>query len=294
MRRPELTLVQCAVLEAVARTGGVGAAARAIGLSQPSVSNHLSQIEGRLRTRLFDRDGHRFAPNERLRELLPRIRALLTIAGEIDAMLEGHGTLERGRLAIGYSTHQFVMDALARFIARHPGVRVEARSMGSHDLLDALRRGALEAAFVTLAAPEPGFECLELRREKVVLMLRREDPLAAAGPVGWDTVARLGLIRREAASGTRRVFDAAAAAQGLGLRTALDLGSWESMRAAVARGVGAGVAMAGEIEPDDPRIVAVPIAEPAPEVGHYLAALPELRGTAQVSALYAVARPEEP
>lgn len=289
MARTDLTLVQIAVLEAVARCGGIGAAGRDLGLSQPSVSNHLSQIETRLRTRLFRREGHSFVPNERLLALLPRMRALLSIAQDLSESLAGHASLATGQLSIGYSTHQFVMDALARFRERHPGVRIEARSMGSYDLLAGLQRGDLEAAFVTLPEPEPGLACLEMRREDIVLMAARGSDLAARKRVEWDEIARLGLIRREGASCTRRVFDAVAARQGITPHTALDLGSWESMRMASALGIGVGVAMHGEVEPDDPKIVAVPIADPVPVVGHYLVARPELRGTAQVSALFDVA-----
>jgi DNA-binding transcriptional LysR family regulator len=289
MRKPELSLVQLAVLEAVARHGGIGTAAQAIGLSQPSVSNHVSQIEGRLRTRLFDRQGNRFVANARLAVLLPKIQALLALSDEVDAHLRGHEELTGGFLRIGYSTHQFVMGVLGRFIARHPAVRIEARSAGSYELLASLRRGDIEAAFITLGTPEPGLDALEMRREEVVLMARRGSDLARRGSIGWEEIGALTLIRREEGSGTRRAFDAMVTRLGVAPARGLDLGSWESMREAVAQGLGLGIAMRGEIEPDDTRVAAVRIGPPQLELGHYLVALPELRQTAQVSALYALA-----
>ena len=289
MAKPPFTLVQLSVLEAIARCGGIGAAARDLGLSQPSVSNHLSQIEEKLRTRLFDRSGHRLEANALLMPLLPRLRALLQISEEVAGALGGLATLESGRLSIGYSTHQFIMDILATFRHRHPGVRIEARCHGSYDLLEGLRRGAYEACFVTLTEPEPDLVSLELRREDVVLMVGRESPLATHARISWAEVGDLDLIRREGASGTRRLFDAVAARQGISPRTAIDLGSWESMRLAAAEGVGVGVAMAGEIEPDDPRIVALALEEPVPRLGHHLVTLPEQRDMGAVAALFEIA-----
>lgn len=289
MAKPPFTLVQLSVLEAIARCGGIGAAARDLGLSQPSVSNHLAQIEERLSARLFERSGHRLEANALLMPLLPRLRALLQISEDVAAALGGLATLETGRLSIGYSTHQFIMDILATFRQRHPGVRIEARCHGSHDLLEGLRRGSFEACFVTLAEPEPDLVCHELRREEVVLMVGRDSPLATRARLSWAEVARLDLIRREGASGTRRLFDAYAARQGIALRTAIDLGSWESMRLAAAQGVGVGVALSGEIEQDDPRIVALALEEPVPRLGHYLVTLPEQRNMGAVAALFEIA-----
>ena len=286
--RSSLTLVQMAVLEAVARCGGIGAAARDLGLSQPSVSNHVNQIESRLTLRLFVREGHRFRATARLDTLLPRVRAILKLAGDLDIALGAEAALETGRLTVGYSTHQFVMEVLAEFGNRHAGVRLEARCHGSFDLITALRRGEVEAAFVTLPATEPDLVCRLLRMEEIVLMVARDDPKAAWGQIAWTDLDSLKLIRREASSGTRSAFDAAAAEQGVAPIPGLELGSWESMREAASLGMGPAVAMRGEIEPDDLKVSVLGIGPPTPRVGHYLVTLPELRTTASVDALFDV------
>jgi DNA-binding transcriptional LysR family regulator len=287
-RRLMITLAQLKMLEAVARYASFSRAGEALGVSQPSVSAQIRALEARYRVRLISRQGHDIRPTPVSETLMPKIRALLALADEIDGALSADRDLLSGSLRVGYSTHQFVMAVLSRFMGVHPGVRLEARSMASYDLLDMLRRGALEAAFCTLPAPEPDLDCLELRREDVVLMVPTGHPLARAGVADWAAVARLPLIRREPASGTRRVFDAAAAAAGVALRPALDLGSWESMRAAVIAGIGVGVAMRGEIGVD-PAVSAVALAGGGITVRHYLAVIPEMRTVATVEALFAAA-----
>ncbi|TVQ54431.1 MAG: LysR family transcriptional regulator [Rhodobacteraceae bacterium] len=279
-----ITLAQLRMLEAVARRGSFSRAAEALGVSQPSVSTQIRALEARYRVRLIARNGHDIRPSAAAEALMPKIRALLALAEEVEAALRAERELLTGALRVGYSTHQFVMAALSRFMAAHPGVRLEARSMASFDLLEMLRRGALEAAFCTLPAPEPDLDCLEICDEEIVLMVPAGHALAAAGAADWPTVARTPLIRREPASGTRRVFDAAAAAAGVAPITALDLGSWESMRAAVIAGIGVGVAMRGEIGVD-PAVAAVRVADGL-TVRHYLAATPEMRAVATVAALF--------
>lgn len=288
MDRPNLTLVQLAVLEAVARCGGVGAAARDLNLSQPSVSNHLNQIEARLSLRLFRREGHRFEPNDRLRAILPRIRAILNLSADLEGALGAETALGTGQLTIGYSTHQFVMTVLAEYGTRFPGIRLRARSMGSFDLIAALRRGDIEAAFATLPAPEQNLVCRLLREEEIVLMVARGHPLAASGTIAWADLTGLALIRREPTSGTRAAFDAAAAQQGIDITARLDLGSWDSLREAASLGMGPALVMQGEIDRADPRVAMVRVGPPFPMVGHYLVTLPEFRATAPVEALFTV------
>lgn len=289
MKKGDITLTQMAVLDAVARNGAIGAAAREIGLSQPTVSNHVSQIEARLATRLFDRNGNRFIANPRLVDMLPKIRAALALTEEIETRLRGYGHLDAGYIRLGYSTHQFVMSMIGRFIADHPGVKVEARSAVSYDLLDMLRRGEIEAAFVTLSEPDPAFESLIVRREETVLMANPASEIARRGTIEWHELEGLPLILREPASGTRRAFQAMAASRSVRTTQGLDLGSWESIRSAVIQSLGYGVALEGEIEPGDRRIAIVRVGPPSLEIGHYLVCLPEMRTTAHVSALFDIA-----
>ncbi len=287
----EVTLAQMRVIEAVARTGAIGRAARELGVSQPSVSAALNGFEARFRVRLFARDGRSLRPTALCEALLPRLRTVVALADEIERQMLSETALASGRLSVGYSTDQFVMPVLSRFMAEHPGVRIEARSMASGDLLRLLKDGAIEAAFVTLDAPEEGLEARLLRRERIVLMMPAGHPLAGAGPLPWRAVAGLPLIRREGTSGTRRIFDRAARANGVSPSVVIDLGSWASLRAAVVAGIGVAVAMAGEIG-EHPEIAAVPIDDEALVVGHWLVTQPSLALLATVSALFDACPPE--
>ena len=50
--------------------------------------------------------------------------------------MQEENALATGRIAVGYSTDQFVScPVLFRLIAKHPGIRIEARAMASEDLL---------------------------------------------------------------------------------------------------------------------------------------------------------------
>jgi len=288
--RPGLTLAQLRVLEALVRAGHVSGAAAALKITQPSVSKHLATIEARSRQTLFVRAGRRLTPTALTESLLPRIRTLLALADEVDAMLADGEGLRAGTLRVGYSTHQFVMHILGAFMDAHRGIRIEARCMASFDLLAQLRGGGLDAAFVTMPGAEADLDILELRREALVLMVGPDHPLAGRDSLPLRDLAGLPLVQREASSGTRRTLEAVAVGAGVTLTPAMSLGSWEPLRGAVLAGIGAGVAMAGEVR-GDPDLRAVPILTGAGrplEVGHYLVCPAGARRLAAIAALFEV------
>ncbi|MGF1474638.1 MAG: LysR family transcriptional regulator [Geminicoccaceae bacterium] len=284
----KITISQLRVLEALARTGSFSRAAEELGISQPSVSTQLRAIENRSKSKLLARDGRTLTATRFAGVLLPKIRALLSIAEDIERTFEEERKLKAGVLRLGYSTHQFAMPVISRFMAAFPGIKVEARSMASLDLIDRLKAGLIDIVFVTAQQPPQGLHCHKLRTDQIVLMVRADHPLAKKRVVTWEQVARYPLIRREETSGTRIAFDLAADRPAVSLRTILDVGSWESMRAAVTSGIGIGVALLGEIEDDD-RNVTVRIDDDRLWASHFVACMPEMVEVAAIEAMLALA-----
>lgn len=68
-----LSLPQMRAIEAVAESGSFSGAAKRLGISQPSVSNHVTAVENRFRTKLLDRRGHEVSATADLLAILPKI-----------------------------------------------------------------------------------------------------------------------------------------------------------------------------------------------------------------------------
>lgn len=276
------------VIATLAATRRVNSTAKELAISQPSVSKHLSTLESRYGQRLFERQGHFMVPTELCERLLPRLRTMLALAEELDDELNGLRGLREGRLRVGYSTHQFVMHVLGAFMDSFRGIKIEARCMASFDLVEQLRAGKLDAAYVTLPGKEADLHMLELRREEMILMTGPDHPLASRDSISLRDLSAWPLIQREATSGTRRALVAYAVREGVTLNTVLELGSWESMRDGVAAGIGVGVVMAGEICQDRKmRSVQIKTARgTSPTVGHYLVCVSEARDLTATKALF--------
>lgn len=288
----KLSVNQMRALEAVIRTGSFSAAAKELGISQPSVSNHISALERHFQVQLVQRNGRHAEPTEPCREVLSRIRSILAMTKEVELVLEGRRQLQSGSLRLGYSTYQFAMPILSKFMARFPDIAIEARSMASLDLMPMLLDGKFDVAFVTAQEAPKGLHCFELRTEDIVVVAPKHHPLAQKTTICWHELAQYPLVQRENSSETRRAFEKAAQNAGVTLNTVLALGSWGSIVSTIHAGMGIGAAMAGEVKPND-ELIPLRLEGEAMSVSHFLVCLPEMQHVAAVSAMFEAARKDD-
>jgi DNA-binding transcriptional LysR family regulator len=192
-----------AALEAVARNGSFGKAARELGYTQSAVSQQIAQLERIVGQRLFDRPGgpRRVEPTEAGLLLLRHADA---IVAQIDAARADMAALAEGaagtlRVGIYQSVGARLLPALVRrFRTQWPlvGVRVREESSAA-DLLRLLEHGELDLTFADLPLPEGPFEYAELLQDPYVLLVSAGSELASldsAPPL--REVAKLPLIGR--------------------------------------------------------------------------------------------------
>lgn len=173
------------LLVSAADTGSIGAAARALHLSQPSASSRLSRIERRLDVKLFDRGTTGVRPTPAGQLLVGRARRALEVvaAGIADA----RETADTPRVAVGTiaSLAPAVFTALDQRIGTH--ARLVQLSDHGRPLLQAVLGGALDAAVVCLTAdqlPTAGVQRIPLGRDPMVQFVTGGcDPPNARSPL---------------------------------------------------------------------------------------------------------------
>ena len=135
----------------VARMGSFSRAGRELGLSQPSVSRIIAQLEAEIGVALFTRTTRALSLTEAGVDYLARLEPLLAELDEAEHAARGTGEL-RGQLRIGVSSSLAVRELIPRlpaFLDEHPALRVDlAMSDQRQDLVSegvdvALRLGEL-------------------------------------------------------------------------------------------------------------------------------------------------------
>ena len=226
-----MTLKQLQVFLAIAREQNFSSAARRINLSQPTLSEHVAELERELGTRLFARRrGGRTSPTEAGRVFEAyAARVISTVADGRRAIEEIDG-LKRGSLIIGASTTPgiYLLPAVVGlFRARHPGVELRLE-IGNSRLIEQRVR----ASEVDLGILAAGLV------DELMLIVPSRHPWAGRRQLAPARLEEQPMLLREEGSATRRVMERALQQAGIAARTGMELGHTEAIKQGVIAGLG--------------------------------------------------------
>jgi len=126
MDLPDWTLIRSFL--AVAEAGSLSAAARATGISQPTLGRHIQAVEAALEVALFTRTAQGQALTEAGQALLPAARAMQAAAAELALTAKGHAAGIEGTVRITASrvvSHVILPRILSRLRAEEPGIQID-------------------------------------------------------------------------------------------------------------------------------------------------------------------------
>ena len=120
------------VFVTVVDLGSQSAAADHLQLSRPVVSRYLAELEDWVGARLMQRTTRKLSLTAAGQETLPRCRQLLELAGDLQAAVQQPDDAPKGALRISVSTsfgQAQLVDAVAAYVRRYPGVKVELQML---------------------------------------------------------------------------------------------------------------------------------------------------------------------
>jgi DNA-binding transcriptional LysR family regulator len=164
-----MTLQQLRYFLAAAERGSFSAAAEALHMAQPSLSDQIRKLEAELGVALFARAGRKLALTEAGRMLRPHAERTLASAEEAADSVKEVRTLTGGTVSFGTfgSAHHYLLGGLVQdFRRRHPDVRVRVVGQNSAEVADAVRDGRLEAGLIALPIDDRGLEVRPSIREE--------------------------------------------------------------------------------------------------------------------------------
>ncbi len=245
---------------AVAQSGSFTAAARMLGVSQPTVTTQVKTLEREFGVELFTRRGRRIELTEVGSGLLDITRRLSADEKEAGDYLNETRELRSGHLRVGAVGPYHVTDMLAAFNARHPGLYVSVAVGNSRQTLGDLLDYRTDVAVLAHVDPDPRLVAIPYRRHRVVAFCPIDHPYARRRSLRLRDLEGQRMIVREAGSTTRRAFEQALERAGVRPHNVKENGSPEKLRAAVAKRIGMGVVSEAEFIPD-PRIRLLPVTD---------------------------------
>ncbi|WP_028446195.1 LysR substrate-binding domain-containing protein [Chitinimonas koreensis] len=273
----------------VARQCSVTAAAKRLGISQPTLTGRIRQLEEQYGIELFYRRGSRLELTDVGARLMPLAQGMLREAAEADFLLRSAGGLSGlggGRLRLGATGPYYILPAMAAFRQAYPRIALSLDIGNSREVIEALCDCRVDLAVSSHALDDERLCRRTIARSPLVLVLRADHPLAGRTVVELADLAGLPLLLREEGSMTRQLTEQALAAAGVCPVQAMVLGSREAIHEAIRLGLGCSLLPAGEV-PRHPELAQRPFAAGAPTMPEYLYTLRERTGAPLIAAFAA-------
>ncbi|MFD8158476.1 LysR family transcriptional regulator [Streptomyces malaysiensis] len=240
-----MELQQMRYVVAVAETNSFTRAAERCLVVQSALSHQIARLEKELGARLFERTSRRVWLTPAGEAFLPAARQCLDAAERAAAEVAAAVGEVRGRLAVGLIPTVTAVDipgALRDSRERYPHVRIRLRVGASDDLVEQVKEGAIDVAFLglpTTARPR-GVAAHELARDRLVAVVAPDHPLAGEPEVDLRRLSSEVFVDLPAGTAGRAQSDVAFEAAGLSRDVAFEVTSADF----IARLVGPGLAVA--------------------------------------------------
>lgn len=186
------------VFHAVYQTGSVSGAARALHVSQPSISKVLRHAEAQIGFTLFRVVKGRLVPTEEAHVLFQEVRDL---QGRIESLQETTKNLRHGvgghlRLAVLPSLGlQVTPAAVARFRKTHPDVSFDIKTVHKADILRSLYERNSDIAVAYDSPRHPRLAEVRIGSGELVLLFRKQDIPDPPARLSTETLKQFDLLR---------------------------------------------------------------------------------------------------
>ncbi len=247
-----------------------GRAAAACYASQPTLSTQVRKLEAELGVQLIERGARQVLFTPAGEEVVRRARHILAEADDIRDIARQLNNPFTGsvRLGIFPTLGPYLLPhAVPRLAESFPDLEVFLTEAKSHELLDELKQGRLDAAILALPVHEDGLESATLFREDFLLATPVSHTLSGSNEVTANDLQGQRLLLLDEGHCLRDQALEFCHSAGAGERDGFRATSLETLRHMVASGVGITLLPQLSVAPpvtENPRITLRRFADPAP------------------------------
>ncbi|OSP54231.1 LysR family transcriptional regulator [Pseudoruegeria sp. SK021] len=249
-----MNYAQIRAFTVVGQEGSVSRAADLLGVSQPTVSQHIKALEQRHGTRLVEKSGRGLVLTEAGTELLHVTKKLMAVADEVDTVLKKRPRVGDGRLRIVSDSPLLAVQIVSEMLTSHPDLDVTIRKDSVAGVVPALLDMRADVGIAVDPLIGSALTVQPIQREELHAALPARSPLAKRPVFAMDAAEGQTLIMREKGSRTRALIERALSLGNVTPARIIEVEGAEVVREAVAANMGVSFFACSECPPD-PRIV---------------------------------------
>lgn len=266
-----MNLKQLEAFVQVAESGSFSKAARALFLTQPTVSAHISSLEKELKARLFVRNTKEVNLSEDGKLLYQYARQMIELEKTIETtFLEGTRT-ETRCITIAASTipGQYLLpEILVRFSEKYPNEQFKIMEMDSASVVEKIVDCIADIGFTGTVLEKKHCKYIPFYNDELVLIMPNTEKYRkiAAEEKGISWVAKEPFIMREEGSGTRKEAEKLLKKAGIdvdALNVVASIENSEAIKRSVKNGIGITIIskLAAQDDIDGGNVLVYPLSE---------------------------------
>jgi len=237
-------LADLSLFRHVAEAGSITHGAARAHLALAAASTRIRNMEDALGVPLLTRGRAGVAPTQAGRTLLQHARAILRQAERLHEDLGAYSDGMAGQIRVLSNTNaltEFLPEALSSFLAAHPTVSVDLEERLSDEIVGLIAEGVADLGIVAGTVDAGTLVTYPFRRDRFVLVVARDHPLANRAKVGFDELLDHDFVGLDRASALQRFLANKAVRIGRPLRLRVQLRSFDAVCRLVECQVGIGI-----------------------------------------------------
>ncbi len=237
-------LADLSLFRHVVDAGSITHGAQRSNLALAAASTRIRNMEATLGVALLTRGRAGVTPTQAGRTLLQHARAILRQAERLHEDLGAYSGGLGGQIRVLSNTNaltEFLPEALSSFLGAHPTVSVDLEERLSDEIVGLIAEGVADIGIVAGTVDAGTLETYPYRRDRFVLVVAREHPLAKRAKIGFDEVLDRDFVGLDRASALQRFLATKALRIGRPLRLRVQLRSFDAVCRLVECNVGIGI-----------------------------------------------------
>ncbi|ADG13781.1 transcriptional regulator, LysR family [Methanocaldococcus infernus ME] len=218
-------------------------AAKILGITQGTVSNHIATLEKYFDAQLFVRtpEGVELTPEGKI--LYEKAKAILDMVEEAKILMKSLSEVPEGTIRLYASTipGEYILPSIIKeFKEKYPSVDFDVNILDTERCYKALEEGLADVISVGYLKSKD-YDYIIIGKDRLVLIVPPNHPFAKRKSVKFEEILNEDYIDREEGSGTKKTIEEALNKKGysmMDLNVTMRLGSTSSVITAVSEGYG--------------------------------------------------------
>lgn len=230
----------------VYKTGNYTSAAKQLNLTQPAVSQQISQLENEYNIKIFNRYGNKITPTSYGTILINYAKRIIYTYKELDLKIKDE-MKQMKSLSIGI-THSLegniVPEVLATFASKNAGMKIKIVSDSIKNLYDKLSTYEIDLAVIEGKINGEKLSKVLLDTDSLVAVISNDNPLSKKSMVDINDLKKEKLILRSSKSATRNLFTSQLEVSNLSLdefNVILEIDNTFSIKELVSKNIGVSI-----------------------------------------------------